>query len=72
MGDSAAFNKKVHLFWFGAGTDEPGIYASVQATRANLEKAGIKYQYVQYPGLSHEWQVWRKQLNDFAPLLFRW
>jgi len=72
MGDSAAFNKKVHLFWFGAGTDEPGIFASVQATRANLEKAGIKYQYVQYPGLSHEWQVWRKQLNDFAPLLFRW
>jgi enterochelin esterase family protein len=72
MADASAFNNEVHLLWFGAGTSEPGIYASVQATRANLEKGGIKYQYVEYPGLSHEWQVWRKQLNDFAPLLFRW
>jgi enterochelin esterase family protein len=72
MADAAGFNKKVHLFWFGAGTAEPGIHASVLATCANLNRAGIKYQFAEYPGLSHEWQVWRKQLNDFAPLLFRW
>jgi hypothetical protein len=26
---------------------------------------------VEYPGLAHEWQNWRKQLNDFAPMLFQ-
>jgi enterochelin esterase family protein len=72
MADPGVFNKKVHLFWWGAGTAEPGIYESVKATLINLDSAGIHYRFVEYPGLSHEWQVWRKQLNDFAPLLFRW
>jgi enterochelin esterase-like enzyme len=72
LADASAFNKKVHLFWWGVGTAEPGIYTSVQATRAALDKAGVKYSYVEYPGLSHEWQSWRKQLNDFAASLFRW
>jgi enterochelin esterase-like enzyme len=72
MADAAAFNKKLHLFWFGAGTEEPGIYNSLKATRAAFDKAGIQYTYVEYPGLAHEWQIWRKQLNDFAPKLFQW
>jgi enterochelin esterase-like enzyme len=72
MADAAVFNKKVHLYWWAAGTEEEGIYNSVKATRAALDQAGIKYRYVEYPGLAHEWQIWRKQLNDFAPLLFRW
>jgi enterochelin esterase-like enzyme len=72
LADSAALNKKLHLFWWGAGTAEAGIYNGTKATLANFDKAGIKYGFVEYPNLSHEWQVWRKQLNDFAPLLFRW
>ena len=72
MADTAAFNNKMHLLWYGAGTAETGIFNSVKDTRAALDKAGIKYKYVEYPGLSHEWQSWRKQLNDFAPLLFQW
>ena len=70
--DSAAFNKKMHLFFWGAGTAEKGIFNSVQATRTAFDAAGIQYTYHEYPGLAHEWQNWRKQLNDFAPLLFRW
>jgi enterochelin esterase family protein len=72
LADAASFNRQVHLFWWGVGTEEAAIYTSVQATRAVLSAAGIHYQYAEYPGLSHEWQVWRKQFNDFAPLLFRW
>jgi enterochelin esterase-like enzyme len=34
--------------------------------------AGLVLGALEYPGLSHEWQSWRKQLNDFTPLLFRW
>jgi enterochelin esterase family protein len=72
MADSAAFNKKLHLFWWGAGTAEDGIYNSLKATRASFDKAGIQYTYVEYPGLAHEWQIWRRNLYDFAPKLFQW
>lgn len=72
LADATAFNQKVHLFWLGVGTEEPGIYNSLKATRAALDKSGIKYTCVEYPGLAHEWQLWRKQLNNFAPLLFQW
>ena len=72
MADSAVFNTKLHLFWFGAGTEETGIFNSLKETRAAFDKAGVKYTYTEYPGLAHEWQIWRKQLNDFAPLLFKW
>ena len=72
MADSAAFNKKLHLFWWGTGTAEVGIYNGVKTTLAAFDQAGVKYSFVEYPNLSHEWQVWRKQLNDFAPLLFKW
>jgi len=72
MADANVFNEKVHLFWWSAGTAEIGIYDSMKATRDNLDKAGIRYSYAEYPGLAHEWQLWRKQLNAFAPLLFQW
>ncbi len=72
MADSAAFNKKLHLFWWGAGTAEAGIYNSLKATRASFDMAGIQYTYVEYPSLAHEWQIWRRNLYDFAPKLFQW
>lgn len=72
LADSVSLNKRLHLFWFCAGTEETGIFNSLKPMRAALDKAGVKYTYAEYPGLSHEWQVWRKQFNDFAPLLFQW
>jgi len=35
-----------------------------------LDQAGVKNTWWEGAGL-HEWQVWRKHLNAFAPLLFR-
>jgi len=72
MADAASFNKRLHLFWWSAGTAEEGIDTSVKATTAAFDKAGIHYTFVEYPGLSHEWQTWRKSLYDFAPRLFQW
>jgi enterochelin esterase family protein len=69
--DADAFNKKVKLFWWGAGTAEEGIYNAAKANLAELARAGIKTVFVEFPGTSHEWQTWRKSLYDFAPRLFR-
>jgi enterochelin esterase-like enzyme len=69
--DAAAFNQKVKLFWWGAGTTEEGIYNSTKARLAQLAKVGIKSVFVEFPGTSHEWQTWRKSLYDFAQRLFQ-
>jgi enterochelin esterase-like enzyme len=69
--DAAAFNQKVKLFWWGAGTAEEGIYNATKANLAELAAIGIKSVFVEFPGTSHEWQTWRKSLYDFAPRLFR-
>lgn len=68
--DADTFHKQTRLLWLGAGTHEERIHASVTAMHEQLEQAGIKHQFVEYPGLAHEWQTWRKSLRDFAPLLF--
>jgi enterochelin esterase-like enzyme len=69
--DVEMFNKKMRLFWWGAGTAEEGIYTAVKANLAELAEVGIKSVFVEFPGTSHEWQTWRKCLYDFIPRLFR-
>jgi enterochelin esterase family protein len=72
LADSAAFNKRVKLVWVGAGGAElNGIGASVVSFRDALQKAGIKVVYYESPGTAHEWLTWRRDLKEFAPLLFR-
>jgi enterochelin esterase-like enzyme len=69
--DAEAFNKKVRLLWLGAGTGEQRFAASVQAVHGALAKAGVQHVVFESPGTAHEWQTWRRSLNDFAPRLFR-
>jgi enterochelin esterase-like enzyme len=69
--DPAAFNKKVHLLWFGAGSAEERMLKPALAMHDELEKAGIKNAFYQSPGTAHEWQTWRRDLHEFAPLLFK-
>jgi enterochelin esterase-like enzyme len=70
--DPAAFNKRVKLFWLGVGSQESdqfkvGINGAVDALRA----AGVRVEFFESSGTAHEWQTWRRDLNDFAPRLFR-
>lgn len=68
--DPQRFNSRVKLLWFGVGTAESfmkGIDGAVGA----LRKSGIRLVYFQSPGTAHEWQTWRRSLNDLAPRLFR-
>jgi enterochelin esterase-like enzyme len=70
--DGEELNKKIKLFWLGLGTKEPDPFpGSVGAFRAMLDKAGIKYVYYESPGTAHEWLTWRRDLFQFAPMLFK-
>jgi enterochelin esterase family protein len=70
--DGQAFNQKVKLLWIGKGTAEPNPFpGAIGAFRAMLDQAGIRYVYFESPGTAHEWLTWRRDLNDFAPRLFR-
>jgi para-nitrobenzyl esterase len=70
--DAKDFNSKVKLLWIGVGTAEaPMFQKSVGDFRTFLEKAGIRYVYYASPGTDHEWLTWRRDLNDFAPRLFK-
>jgi enterochelin esterase-like enzyme len=70
--DPSTFNKRVKLLWLGVGTAESdqfrkGIGGAVEA----LRKAGVRVEYFESSGTAHEWQTWRRDLNDFAPRLFQ-
>lgn len=70
--DGAALNKQIKLFWLGLGTAEPAPFpGSVGAFRAMLEKQGVKYTYYESQGTAHEWLTWRRDLNQFAALIFK-
>lgn len=70
--DGASINKQVKLFWLGLGTKEPAPFpGSVGAFRAMLDKQGIKYTWYESQGTAHEWLTWRRDLNQFASLLFK-
>ena len=70
--DGTAINKHIKLFWLGLGTKEPNPFpASVGAFRALLDKQGIKNVYYESPGTAHEWLTWRRDLKQYAALLFK-
>jgi enterochelin esterase family protein len=69
--DPAAFAKRFHLLWLGIGTEEePFIHDPAVHFHAALDKAGIAHRFYQSPGTAHEWLTWRRDLHEFAPLLF--
>ena len=72
LADPAAFAKKVPVLWLGVGTAEPErMREGIRKLHASLTDAGIAHVYQESPGTDHEWQTWRRNLNDFAPRLFR-
>jgi enterochelin esterase family protein len=71
LNDPGNLNKQLKLLWLGAGTEEKTIHTAVKSVHDQLEKAGVKSVFVESQGTSHEWQTWRRALNDFAPRLFK-
>jgi enterochelin esterase-like enzyme len=72
MADPTAFAKRVHLLWVGVGTNEPEqMKRGIENLHTSLDDAKIQHVFYESPGTSHEWQTWRRDLEDFAPRLFQ-
>ena len=70
--DGSTLNKQFKVFWLGLGTKEPKPFpGSVGAFRNMLDKQGIKYSYYESPGTGHEWPTWRRDLKQYAALIFK-
>jgi enterochelin esterase family protein len=72
LADPSAFAKRVHLLWIGVGTEEPAqMKGGIEKLNTSLDEAKIQHVFYESPGTAHEWQTWRRDLNDFAPRLFQ-
>jgi enterochelin esterase-like enzyme len=62
---------RVKLLWLGTGAAARENNPNILRLHEALDKAGIKNVYSESPGTAHEWLTWRRDLNQFAPLLFQ-
>ena len=67
--NASALNSKLKLFWLGMGTEDPS-FANANRFSEFLKANGVKHTYRTIPG-AHTWTVWRKFLNEMAPLLWQ-
>lgn len=65
--DPATFNRKVHAFFIGVGSEEGD---GLKRLSDSFTQYGIRNQYYVSPGTAHEWLTWRRCLKEFAPSLF--
>src|SRR5205085_812927 len=62
-------NEKLKLLWIGCGRDD-GLMAASKALSEFLTKHQVKHTFRESEG-AHTWMVWRRYLNEVAPLLFQ-
>jgi len=62
-------NHQIHLLWIACGTDDHLITIN-RNLREWLKTKGVDHTDIETPGM-HTWMVWRRNLTEFAPLLFR-
>jgi enterochelin esterase family protein len=65
----AKANQQLHLLWIACGTEDHLITIN-RNLRAWLKTKSVKMTEIETPGM-HTWMVWRRNLSEFAPLLFR-
>jgi enterochelin esterase-like enzyme len=65
----AKANSQLRLLWVSCGTED-FLIAPNRKFHAWLEAKGISSHYVETSGM-HTWMVWRRNLSNLAPLLFR-
>jgi len=68
-GLDASANAQLRLLWIACGTDDHLIEIN-RTLRAWLASKGVHHVDIETPG-AHTWMVWRRNLSEFAPLLFR-
>src|SRR5713226_8753664 len=65
----AKANQQIRLLWIACGTDDRLITVN-RNFREWLKSKGIQHTDIETPG-QHTWMVWRRNLAEFAGLLFR-
>jgi enterochelin esterase-like enzyme len=68
-GVNADANKQLRLLWIACGTDD-GLIKINREFKSWLTDKGVKLTDIETPGI-HDWLVWRRNLVNFTPLLFR-
>jgi len=62
-------NPQLHLLWIACGTEDQLITVN-RNLREWLKAKGVQKTEIETPG-AHTWMVWRRNLTDFAQLIFR-
>ena len=65
----AKANGQLRLLWIACGADD-GLIGANRKLREWLKSKDVRHVTVETPG-AHVWMVWRRNLADFAALLFR-
>jgi enterochelin esterase family protein len=66
----AKSNAQIKLLWIACGTTDVLIGVNRQF-KAYLDSKGVMNTYKEYPDQGHVWPLWRQNLAEFAPLLFK-
>lgn len=73
---SPAFKEKTKLLFVSYGSREldnrrEGLGGDPKVNTENLKTSGMNTHFYISPLTAHEWQSWRRSLNEFAPLIFK-
>ena len=69
IGNAKDSNDKLKLLWIGCGTED-SLFGASKNFSEWLTTNHIKHTFRETSG-AHTWMVWRRYLNEIAPLLFR-
>jgi enterochelin esterase family protein len=70
LADPFATNSTLKLLWMAVGDGETSMLAQHKVLTEVLRNHNIRHTFVTLPG-GHTWHVWRRNLRDLLPLLFR-
>ncbi len=68
-GLDAKANQQIRVLWIACGTEDRLITVN-RSLREWLKSKGVQHTDIETPGM-HTWMVWRRNLAEFAGLLFR-
>ena len=69
--NAAMMNKQFKRLVFTQGGPTDIAYQNCKNTRAQLDKDGLKYEYMENAQAGHSWATWRADLQTLAPTLFK-
>jgi len=76
LANTPGFKEKIKLVFVSYGSRElenprAGFGGNPKENQNKLKEAGLNTHFYVSPQTAHEWQSWRRSLNEFAPLLFK-